>query len=60
MLAAGWVDVMSLDQIAAEIQQGIDILETELRDVPERQRSVRSTFNYTWARLTERLSAVSS
>ncbi len=42
-----------MDQIAAEIQQGIDILETELRDVPERQRSVRSTFNYTWARLDE-------
>ena len=53
VLAAGWVDVMMLDQIAAEVQQGIDILETEARDVPERQRSVRSTFNYTWARLDQ-------
>ncbi len=51
-LAAGWVDVLSLEKIAAEIQKGIDILETEMRDVPERQRSIRATFNYTWGRLT--------
>ncbi len=51
-LAAGWVDVLSLAQIAAEIQQGIDILETELRDVPERQRSVRTTFEHLWSRLS--------
>ncbi len=51
-LAAGWVDVLSLEQIAAEIQKGIDILETEMRDVPERQRSIRATFERTWERLT--------
>ena len=51
VLAAGWVDVLSLEQIATELQQDIDILETELRDVPERQRSVRASFNYTWSRL---------
>jgi predicted ATPase/DNA-binding CsgD family transcriptional regulator len=53
VLAAGWVDVLTLKQIAGELQQGIDILETELRDVPERHRSVRVSFNYTWARLSE-------
>lgn len=52
-LAAGWVDVLSLQEIAAEIQKGIDILETEMRDVPERQRSIRATFEHTWERLTE-------
>ncbi len=51
-LAAGWVDVLSLEQIATEIQKGIDILETDMRDIPERHRSVRATFNYTWERLT--------
>jgi predicted ATPase len=51
-LAAGWVDVLSLEQIAAEIQKSIDILETDIRDVPERQRSIRATFDYTWERLT--------
>ena len=52
-LAAGWLDVLSLAQIAAEIQKGIDILETEMRDVPERHRSIRVTFERTWERLTE-------
>jgi predicted ATPase len=53
VLAAGWLDVMSLERIAEEIQHGIDILETEQRDVPERQRSVRATFNYSWTRLSQ-------
>jgi predicted ATPase/DNA-binding CsgD family transcriptional regulator len=51
-LAAGWVDVLSLEQIANEIQRGIDILETDMRDVPERHRSLRATFEQTWHRLT--------
>ena len=51
VLAAGWLDILSLERIAGEIQQGIDILETEQRDVPERHQSVRATFNYSWARL---------
>ena len=52
-LAAGWVDVLSLEKIAAEIQRGLDILETDLRDVPERQRSLRATFERTWERLSD-------
>ena len=52
-LAAGWVDVLSLEKIADEIQRGIDILETNMRDVPERHRSLRATFEQTWNRLTE-------
>ena len=50
-LAASWVDTLSLVDIAAELQRGLDILETELRDVPERQRSVRATFDYSWQQL---------
>jgi predicted ATPase len=53
VLAAGWIDALTLEQIAGELQQGIDILETELRDVPDRQRSVRASFNYTWERLSD-------
>lgn len=52
-LAAGWVDVLSLEQIANEIQQGINIFETDMRDVPERHRSLQATFEGTWQRLTE-------
>lgn len=52
-LAAAWVELLSLEEIAAEIQQGLDILETELRDVPPRQRSVRATIDYSWQKLNE-------
>jgi predicted ATPase len=52
-LAAAWVEMLSLEAIAAEIQQGLDILETELRDVPPRQRSIRATIDYSWQKLTD-------
>jgi predicted ATPase len=51
-LAAGWIDVLPLAAIADQLQRGMDILETEFRDVPERQRSIRATFRATWERLT--------
>jgi predicted ATPase/DNA-binding CsgD family transcriptional regulator len=57
-LAAGWVDVLSVQQIAEEVQQGIDILETDFHDIPERHRSMRGTFERTWIRLSEEEKAV--
>jgi len=51
VLAAGWLGVLSLPEIAAEITASLDFLETELRDVPERQRSVRAAFESSWKRL---------
>ena len=50
-LAAGWLNTLPIEHIAEEIQQGIDILETELRDVPERHRSIRVAFDRTWQRM---------
>ena len=50
-LAASWIDMMSLPDIVAEIQQSLDFLETELRDLPPRHRSMRAVFDYTWHRL---------
>ncbi len=57
-LAASWVDTLSLMDIAAELQRGLDLLETELRDVPQRQRSVRATFDYSWQKLDEKEQSV--
>ena len=51
-LAAGWVDVLSLDDIASEIQQSLDFLETDVRDFPQRQRSIRVVFDNSWERLS--------
>jgi tetratricopeptide (TPR) repeat protein len=52
-LAAGWLDTLTLERVAAEIEQGLDILDTDLRDLPERHRSIRATFEQTWARLAD-------
>jgi len=52
-LAASWVDMLPLKEIAAEIQQSLDFLETKLRDVPERQRSIRAVFETSWAHMNE-------
>ena len=51
LLAAAWVEVLTVAEIAAEIDQSLDFLETELRDVPERQRSIRAIFESSWNRL---------
>lgn len=51
-LAAGWVDTLSLAEIAEELQAGLDLLETEMRDVPERHRSIRAAIDYSWHKLT--------
>ena len=48
VLAAAWVDLLSIGEIAAEVATNIDFLETDMGDVPDRQRSVRAVFDYTW------------
>jgi predicted ATPase len=42
ILAAAWVEVLSPDEIVTELSQGFDLLEAELHDLPERQRSMRA------------------
>ena len=51
-MAAAWVDSLTLPQIAAELARGLDLLETEMRDVPTRQRSVRAAIDTSWQRLS--------
>lgn len=53
VLAAAWLEALTLKEISEEIARSFDFLETELRDVPERQRSVRGVFDYSWNRLAE-------
>ena len=52
-MAAAWVDSLAPAEIAAELGRGLDLLETEMRDVPARQRSVRAAIDYSWQRLSE-------
>jgi len=53
VLAANWVRMLSLDEIAEEIARDLAFLDTTLRDLPQRQRSLRSVFNHSWRLLNE-------
>ena len=52
LLAATWVQTLSLAEIAVEITHSLDFLETRLRDIPERQRSIRAVIDPLWAHLS--------
>ncbi len=52
-LAASWAATLSCADIAAEIERSIDFLESGLRDVPSRHRSMRAVFEQSWSRLTD-------
>ncbi|MCU0513894.1 MAG: AAA family ATPase, partial [Anaerolineae bacterium] len=50
-LAATWVPLLPVRAIVEHIRAGMDVLATTARDVPERHRSLRAVFEYSWARL---------
>jgi len=52
-LAAGWTNVLSPEELASEIQRGLDILTSEIRDVPERHHSMRAVFDQSWSLLDQ-------
>jgi DNA-binding SARP family transcriptional activator/predicted ATPase/Tfp pilus assembly protein PilF len=51
-LAASWLRSLSCEEIAAEIERGLGFLETPLRNLPARHRSLRAVFEHSWAMLT--------
>ena len=54
LLAAAWVEILNPDEVADQIAGSIDFLETDEGDVPERQRSMRATFDHSWQLLSPR------
>lgn len=52
-LAAAWVAVRSCEAIGREIERSCDVLATSLRNVPQRQRSIRATFEHSWRLLSK-------
>jgi predicted ATPase/DNA-binding SARP family transcriptional activator len=52
-LAAAWIPVLSPEEIASEIEQSLDFLSSEIRDIPERHRSIRAVVNRSWESLLE-------
>ncbi|MEM7132521.1 MAG: protein kinase [Chloroflexota bacterium] len=59
-LAASWVDTLSLADIASEVTQSLDVLETDMRNMPERHRSIRAVFETSWQHLSESEQAIYS
>jgi tetratricopeptide (TPR) repeat protein len=57
-LAAAWVEVLSPQEIAAEIQSSLDFLATEQLDTPERHQSIRAVFDHTWRLMSDEESEV--
>ncbi|MCX6050298.1 MAG: BTAD domain-containing putative transcriptional regulator [Chloroflexi bacterium] len=51
-LAASWVGILSLPEIAEEIEKSVDFLAIDWRNVPDRQRSMRAVFAWSWQLLT--------
>ena len=51
-LASAWLRTLSSREICQEIEKNLDFLVTSMRDVPERHRSLRAVFDYSWNLLT--------
>jgi predicted ATPase/DNA-binding SARP family transcriptional activator len=54
IMAAAWVPLLSPAEIAAQMEQSLDFLRADLRDLPERLWSMRATFDHSWRLLTDR------
>ena len=52
-LAASWLRALPAGDIARELETGIDLLESPVRDVSERHRGVRVVFDHSWGLLSE-------
>ena len=52
-LAAGWVATLSCSQILAELQRGLDLLESDSSDLEPRHRNMEMVCQQSWARLPE-------
>ncbi|MFC4455326.1 AfsR/SARP family transcriptional regulator [Deinococcus sonorensis] len=51
-LAAAWLKVLTLEDLAHDLSLDLDLAASTARDVPARQQSLRTVFEYSWRRLT--------
>ena len=52
-LAATWIRDFTAKQIADAIETNLDLLETDLRDMPPRHQSIQAVFDYSWKQLSD-------
>jgi DNA-binding SARP family transcriptional activator/predicted ATPase len=53
LLAAAWMDVLSPEEIGAELEKSIAFLQGNLSDLPERHHSMVAAFDVSWSLLSE-------
>jgi predicted ATPase/transcriptional regulator with XRE-family HTH domain len=52
-LAAAWTELLSIEEIAQELNTNLDFLTTRTRNVPERHQSLKAVFSHSWKLLSE-------
>lgn len=52
-MAAAWVGLLPLADIPREIERSLDFLHADWADIPERQRSMRAVFEWSWQLLSD-------
>lgn len=52
-LAASWTRILDCGDIAAQIQESVDFLSSNLRNVPDKHSSMQAVFNQSWRLLSE-------
>ena len=52
-LAASWARLLSPERIADQIERSLDLLSSQMRDAPPRQRSMEAVFASTWQMLDD-------
>jgi len=52
-IAASWMRTLSCHEIAQEVERNLDFLETSMRGIPDRHRSMRAVFDHSWNLLSE-------
>jgi transcriptional regulator with XRE-family HTH domain/tetratricopeptide (TPR) repeat protein len=52
-LAAAWINLLSCEEIAREIEKTFDFLKSSQRNIPERHKSLRAAFEHSWQLLTD-------
>jgi predicted ATPase len=53
-MAAALLRVLECDGIVRELEKSFDALEADVRDIPERHRTLRAVFDYSWNLIGER------
>ena len=52
-LAAAWLHILNVGEIAEELETCLELLAIDMRDAPERHRSIHTVFDHSWSMLDQ-------